>query len=109
MSWLVWCLPLVLPALYVLVGEEPASCVTAVYVPVDVVPPPCVARYVCAGWCGASPLCCALYMSWLVLYHTLVSHYVCAGECGATPMLPTMYVVVGVVPPACVARYAYSC
>ena len=56
--------PLVLPAMYVLVGVVPSRCAAAWHVPVgachplvlpamyvviDVVPQPCVARYICAG------------------------------------------------------------
>ena len=54
-----WCHLLVFPAMCVLIG---------------VVPPLSVARYVCAGWCDA------------------------------TPCLPAMYVLVGVIPAPCVAR-----
>ena len=52
---------------------------------------PCVARYVCGGWCGATPLCCPQDMCWLVWYHRLG--------------LPAIYVLVVVLPPACVACY----
>ena len=49
MCWMMWCHPLVLPALYVLLCVVPSPCVPARHLPVGVVLPPSVARYVCAG------------------------------------------------------------
>ena len=147
LCWLVWYHPLVLPlCMCGLVWCHPIA-LRATYVLVGVVPPPGAARYaragldgatplfcpyVCAGWCDATPLCYALSMCWLVLYHPImlpttyvlvtpcVARYVCAGWCGATPLccpqcmcwlvwchpllLPAMYVLVAVVPTPCVAR-----
>ena len=100
MCLLVRCHQLVLPAMYVLVG---------------VVPPVCLPRYICAGWCcstpsvefcvcatfgGATPLCCLLCMFWSGQCHPLLLPAVYA-LVGAVPplVMPAMYVLVGVVPP----------
>ena len=68
--------------MYVLVGEVPPPMLPATNVLVDVMPHPCVARWVCAGWRGATPL----------QGHSLV--------------LPAMYLLVGLLPFPCVARQA---
>ena len=67
----------------------------AMFVLVCVVPPPCVARYVCAGWRGATPLRYTLGVCWLVWCHPIV--------------MPAIYVLVGVVPPPSVAGFVCSC
>ena len=48
MCRLVWCYPLVLPAMYVLADVVPHPCVAPIYVFFGMVAPTCVARYVCA-------------------------------------------------------------
>ena len=88
---LVWCYPLVLPAMYVLFGVEAPPCVAGMYVLVGVVPPTSVTRYVCAGWCGATRLCSPLRMCWMLWCHTLP--------------LSSEYVLLGQEPLPCVACY----
>ena len=83
MYWWVWCHPLVLAVRYVPVRVVPPPCVARYVCASVVMPPPYVARLVCDGWCGATPLYCSLWMSWLMCCHPHV--------------LLTMYVLVGVV------------
>ena len=84
---LAWCHPIVLPDMYVLVGVVPPNCVAFMHVFVDVMLPHCDACYLCAGWCGATSLCCLTCMCWLVWCHPFV--------------LPGIYVLVDLLPPHC--------
>ena len=48
--------PPCVPAMYVLVGVVPPLVLPAMYVLIGVGPLRCVARYVCAGWYGATTM-----------------------------------------------------
>ena len=80
-----------LPAMYLLGYVVTPTVLPTMHMLVDVVPPYCVAWYVCGGWGAASPLFSLVCMCWLVLCHPIV--------------LPIMHVPVDVEPPHCVVWY----
>ena len=73
--------------MYVQVGVMPPLCFAPMYVLVGVVPLPSVVRYVCAGWCGATSLCCPLCMFWWEWFHPLVLAAIYELVCMVPPLV----------------------